>query len=152
MADFKNPLISRILGVSSSLFFHRATLLFLWNRFSHVLGFLVLTQIDPLAKTIGFALALTFASNGPYSRSSHFSNICFFFFRAVFCTEQLWCSSGIVFRMFLAFLVFDPNWPFWKGYSLCMGHSLFFKWVIFKILSFLEYLVFFRAVFFPEQL
>ena len=26
--------------------------------------------------------------------------------------------------MFLAFLIFDPNWPFCKGYSLCMGYSL----------------------------
>ena len=24
----------------------------------------------------------------------------------------------MVFRMFLAFLIFDPNWPFCKGYSL----------------------------------
>ena len=45
------------------------------------------------------------------------------FFRAVFCTEQLCCSCRMVFRMFLAFLIFDPNWPFCKGYSLCMGSS-----------------------------
>ena len=30
----------------------------------------------------------------------------------------------MVFRMFLAFLIFDPNWPFCKGYRLCMGYSL----------------------------
>ena len=46
------------------------------------------------------------------------------FFGAVFCTEQLYCSCRIVFRMFLAFLIFDPNWQFRKGYSLCMGYSL----------------------------
>ena len=29
----------------------------------------------------------------------------------------------MVFPMFLAFLIFDPNWPFCKGYSLCIGDS-----------------------------
>ena len=46
------------------------------------------------------------------------------FFRAVFCTEQLQYSYRIVFLMFLAFLIFDRNGPFCKGYSLCMGYSL----------------------------
>ena len=130
------------------------------------------------------------------------------FFPAVFCTE-LYCSCRMVFRMFLAFLIFDLNWPFCKGYSLCMGYSLFkmadfqtclispifgfffepffaqnnstalvewffaclwnfqfliqtdhfakalafawaiafVRWPIFKLVSFLQYLVFFRAVF-----
>ena len=46
------------------------------------------------------------------------------FFGAVFCTEQLQCSASMVFDMFYAFLNFDPNSPFSKGYSLCMGYSL----------------------------
>ena len=46
------------------------------------------------------------------------------FFRAVFCTEQLQCYCRMVFRMLLRYLNFDPNWPFCKGYTLCMGYSL----------------------------
>ena len=33
----------------------------------------------------------------------------------------------MIFRMFLAFLIFEENWPFWKGYSLCTGYSLWKK-------------------------
>ena len=45
------------------------------------------------------------------------------FWAFFFCTEQLWCSCRMVFRIFLVFLFFDPNWAFWKGHSLCMGCS-----------------------------
>ena len=30
----------------------------------------------------------------------------------------------MVFRMFLAFFIFDPNLPFWKGYGPFTGYSL----------------------------
>ena len=30
----------------------------------------------------------------------------------------------MVFHMFLAFIIFDPNRPFFDGYSLCLGYSL----------------------------
>ena len=30
-------------------------------------------------------------------------------FRAVSCTDEPYCSCRIVFHMFLAFLIFDPN-------------------------------------------
>ena len=30
----------------------------------------------------------------------------------------------MVFRMFMAFLIFDPSWPFCKNYCLCVGFSL----------------------------
>ena len=66
------------------------------------------------------------------------------FFAAVFCTEQLRCAYRYVFRMFLDVLNFDPNLSFFKGYSLC-------KMAVFKILSFLEYLVFFAESFCTEQ-
>ena len=38
MALFQNCRISRIFGVCSCGFLHRTTLMFLWNRFSHVFG------------------------------------------------------------------------------------------------------------------
>ena len=73
------------------------------------------------------------------------------FFRAVFCTEQLCCSCRMVFRMFFAFLLFDPNWPFCKGYSLCMGYSLC-KMADFQNCLVSVILGVFRAVFCTEQL
>ena len=79
MADFQNGLISRIFGVFS----------------------------DHFAKAIAFAWAIAFA------RWPIFKIILFLeylvFFGAVFCTEQLQRFCRMVFRMFLAFLIFDPN-------------------------------------------
>mgnify|MGYP006964548735 CR=1 FL=1 len=102
-----------------------------------------MTQTDHFAKDIAFAWPIAFA------RWLIFKIVLFLeylvFFRAVFCTEQLQCFCRMVFRMFLVFLNFDPNWPFCKGYSLG-------RWPIFKIVLFLEYLVFFRAVFCTKQL
>ena len=61
------------------------------------------------------------------------------FFRAVLCTEQLLRSCRMVFRMFLACLIFNSNSQFCKGYRLCMGYSH-------CKMAFLEYLVSLRAV------
>ena len=102
MADFKNRLISRIFGVFCSGFFHRTTLVFLYNRFAHAFGhFLFLTQTEHLAKAIAFA------------RWPIFKILSFLeylgVFAAVFCTEQLWCAYRYVFRTFLDILIFDPN-------------------------------------------
>ena len=59
------------------------------------------------------------------------------FFGAVFCIEQLYCASRAVFRMFLAYLIFNPKCPFCMGYSLCIeaifGH--FQNALIFRILA-----------------
>ena len=69
------------------------------------------------------------------------------FFQAVFCTEQLEITFTIDFDMFFGILIIDPKWRLCKGYRLCI-----LGWPIFKIVSFLEYLVFFQAVFCTEQL
>ena len=50
--------------------------------------------------------------------------------------------------MFEEILFFDPKWPFCKGYSL----SIVAIFPIFKIVSFLEYELFFGAVFGIERL
>ena len=42
------------------------------------------------------------------------------FFPAVFCTEQLEMICRTDFDMFFRILIFDPNWPFFMGYSLWM--------------------------------
>ena len=69
------------------------------------------------------------------------------FFQAVFCTEQLEITFTIDFDMFFGILIIDPKWRFCKGYRLCI-----LGWPIFKIVSFLQYLVFFEAVFCTKQL
>ena len=82
----------------------------------------------------------------------HFQNALIFrilaAFGAVFCIEQLECVCRNVFRMFLAYLIFNPNYPFCMGYSLCLlaicGH--FQNALIFRILAV------FRTVFCIEQL
>ena len=59
--------------------------------------------------------------------------------------------------MFFGILIFDPKPGFFMGYSLTQSHDFawaiaFARWPIFKILLFLQYLVFFRAVFCTEKL
>ena len=51
-----------------------------------------------------------------------------------------------IFDMIFGILIFDPKWWFCKGYSLCMMGD--FQ----NMLLFLEYLVFFGAVFCTQQL
>ena len=54
----------------------------------------------------------------------HFQNALIFLILGVFwssfCTQQLLSGRTIVFRTFWAFLIFDPNWPCCKDYSLCV--------------------------------
>ena len=45
-----------------------------------------------------------------------------------FCLEHFSCGSRDVFRMFFSISIFDPNWPFCKGYSPCIiAHFSDFK-------------------------
>ena len=67
------------------------------------------------------------------------------FFPAVFCTEQLNCSCRFIFGLFLKKKIFDPDYPF------AWARDLPKLW-IFKMVSFLEYWLFFPAVFCTEQL
>ena len=55
--------------------------------------------------------------DGGFLKPPYFSNVWCFLKR--FFTEELYSSCRIVFRMFLAFLIFHPNRPFYKGNSLC---------------------------------
>ena len=76
-----------------------------------------MTQTDYFARAILFAWAIAFARWPIFKIVSFHEYLAFF--RAVFCTEQLLNSCRMVFCMFLAFLIFDPNWPSCKGYCLC---------------------------------
>ena len=78
MADFQNRLISRILGVFSSGYLHRTTLMFLQNGCSHVFeifkfapGLAILQGLQPLH-------GLQPLQDNRFSKSSYFSNIWFF--------------------------------------------------------------------------
>ena len=66
------------------------------------------------------------------------------FLHAVFCTEQLYAFRRILFSMVLRKNKLKITFP------ICMGYRV--KWRIFKMLSYLDYLVFLHAVFFTEQL
>ena len=68
------------------------------------------------------------------------------FFEAVFWGEQLEMICRMDLDIFFGILIFDPKWGF------CKGYIAFACWVIFKMISFLEYLVFFEAVFWIKQL
>ena len=75
------------------------------------LELLFLTQTSHFGKVIGFGKWLIF------KMVSFLEYLVFF--RAVFCTQLLKCGSRIDFCMFFGILIFDPNRPFWLGYSLC---------------------------------
>ena len=74
-------------------------------------GVLIFTQTDHFGKPIASAKWLTF------KLVSFLEYLVFF--RAVFCAKLLQCTSRIDFCMFFGILIFDPNRPFWQGYSLC---------------------------------
>ena len=63
------------------------------------------------------------------------------FLQAVFCTEQLYAFRRIIFSMFLRKKKLKITCPLDLP-----------KWRIFKMLSYLDYLVFLQAVFSKEQL
>ena len=138
MADFQNRLISRTFGVFSIGFLHRTTLTWLKNRFLHVfLNFEFLTQTDYFAKAIAFAW--------------------WPIFKIVSFLEYLVSlSSGLLQKTTLTWLknllshVF-LNVNFWPKLTI-FQRLLPPAWLpIFKIVSFLEDLVFSQSFFCTEQ-
>ena len=149
MADFQNRLISPIFGVFSTGLFHKTTLTWLKNRFSHI--FLVLI----------FEPSWLYCKSYSLCMMGDFQNRLFSRIFGVF-------SSGFLHRTtltwskkpFLHIFVYFNCWP-----KLTILHFAFLSqadyiakaiafawWEIFKIVSFLEYLVFSQAVFCTEQL
>ena len=91
-----------------------------------------MTQTDNLAWAIGFA-------KWPFLKMVSFLEY-LVFFGAVFFTELLKCGCRINFCIFLEFQFLSQT----DNFAWAIG---FTKWTIFKMVSFLEYLAFFRAVF-----
>ena len=108
MADFQNRVISRIFGVFWNGFFaqNNSNVLRQWGL-ACFWYFKFLTQTDHFAKAITFTWAIGFVKCPIFKIVSFLEYLVFF--RKVFCTEQLSWSPRIVSRMFLAFLIFDPN-------------------------------------------
>ena len=106
IAAFKNSPISRILGVYSQGFLHITTRIWLKKRFWQV------------SFNFNFSPKLTTLHNGRFSKSSHFSNIRCFLTR-FFAQNNSNVIKESFFACFFWILIFDPNWPFCKAYSLC---------------------------------
>ena len=130
---FQNALIFRILADFSSRFLHSKQLeCVCTNVFRMFFAYLILKPNCPFC--MGYSLCIV-------AIFGHFQNALIFrilaIFRAVFCIEQLECVCTNVFRMFFAYLILKPNWPFCMGYSLCIvaifGH--FQNALIFRILA-----------------
>ena len=150
MADFQNRLISRIFGFFFERFFaQNNSNVLVESFFACFWHFCFLTQSDHFARAIAFAWAIAFERWPIFKIVSFLEYLVFF--RAVFRTEQLQFSCRMVFCMFLAFLIFDPNWPFCKGYSLCMCYSLC-KMAVFQNCLICRIFGFFWAVFCTKQL
>ena len=130
MTDFQNSLIFRIFGVFSSGFLHRTTLMWLKNRFLHVfLNFNFWPKLTTLPK-----------HDDRFSKSSHFSNI-WCFLKQFFAQNNSNVIKDSFFACFCEFFFLTQTDHFARA-----------GWPIFKIVSFLEYLVFSQAVFCEEQL
>ena len=170
MADFQNRLISRIFGVFCSGFLHRTTVIFLYNRVVDVFGhfnFLpklsILTHhwnpgqflsplswVKPWSQLIketapnireGYSLC----NMADFEKWSHFSNI-WCFFERFFPQNKSSVLIDMVFACFYKFYFLTQTDHFAKAIVFAWAIA-FARWPIFKIVSFLEYLVFFAAVF-----
>ena len=111
MVHFQNAIICRIFGFFERLFAQNNSNVLVESFFACFWPFQFMTQTESFAKSIAFA-------RWPIFKMLSFLEYLVISW-AVFCTEQLKCTRRVVFRMFLAILVFDTNWKFCKVYSLC---------------------------------
>ena len=95
--------------------------------------------------TCPFCMGYRLTKMSGSSKCSHISTIRCFCTR-FFATEQLYAFPRIIFSMFLRKKKLKITCPFFMGYRLNQ------KWRIFKMLSYLDYLVFLHVVFWTEQL
>ena len=138
MADFQNGLISRIFRVFCSGFFaQNNSNVPVGSFFARFWPFEILSQTDHLAKSIPFARWQIF-------KMVSLLDYRVFFFQRFFAKNN---SNGLVESFFARF------WPFeFLSQTDHFAKSIAFgRWPIFKMISFLECLVFFLAVFFPQN-
>ena len=82
------------------------------------MDFDIFLEFQFLSQSEDFAWAIAFAWWPIFKMLSFLDYLVFF--RAVFCTEQLWMICRMDFDMFFAILILHPKWGFCMGYSLCM--------------------------------
>ena len=129
---FQNALIFRILAVFSSRFLHRTTLMCLYKRFSDVFAYSIFNPNCPFCMGYSFCIVAIFG---------HFQNALIFRILAVFSSRFLHRTTLMcLYKRFsdvFAYSIFNPNCPFFMGYSLCIvaifGH--FQNAFIFRILA-----------------
>ena len=115
MADFQNGLFSRIFGVLSKRFFAHKEIYNVLVRIDFSQLFLAILifdfETDHLTKSIAFA-------RWPIFKIVSFPRIIGVFLQRIFAQN----NSNVLVESFLACfwptLIFDPNWPFCKVYSL----------------------------------
>ena len=85
------------------------------------LAFLIFDPNRPFSKGYSMGYSLCKMTN---FQNGLISGIFVFFFEQFFAQNNSNCLVQCFFCAFLAFLIFDRNRPFCKGYSLCMDYSL----------------------------
>ena len=145
MADFQNRLISRIFGVFFQRFFaQNKSSLLVKPFFRMFLAILIFDSNWTFCKASAIPWAIVFARWQMFKIVSFLGYLVFF--PAFLCTEQLYCAYRYVSRMFLDMSIFDQTDHFEKATAFAWAIASG-RWAILKIVSFLEYLVFFPAVF-----
>ena len=128
-AHFQSSVSFRMLGVLWSGFLPPTIVMCSYNRFLHLFGISnFLRRNDHFAKAIAF---------GSWPILAIFKMLSLGSFWSTFCTQQLYFAGTIVFRTFFAFFIFDPKWPFCKGYNPCFLANFrhFESALIFRILG-----------------
>ena len=148
--DFQTCLFSRIFGVSSSGFLHRTTLMFLQNCFTHMFGIFNFSPKLTILKRLQTLHGLELLQDGRFSNLSYISNI-WCFFDLFFAQNSFNILAELFFACFWHFQFLTLTDHFEKAINFAWAIA-FARWPIFKLVLFLEYLVFFRAVFCTEQL
>ena len=116
-ANFQNGLISQILAAFCSRFLNNTTVMCLYSFFSHAFRNF---NFWPKLTTLQRLWLLHVAIFANFQNALIFRILAAFWRFFFFCMKQLQYASTAAFGMFFAILIFDPNWPLCKGYSLCI--------------------------------
>ena len=141
---FQNALIFRILAVFQSRFLHRTTLMCVQKRSSHL--FCIFNFSSKLSILHG-SQPLHCGHFRPFSKCSHFSNISFFL-EPFFAQNNFNRAIETFFACFRQFQFLTQT----EYFACAIAFALWPFLAIFKMLSFFEYKLFFRAVFRIQQL
>ena len=112
---FENAVIFRILGVFWSGFLHTRTLIWFTIVFRTFLAYLIFDPNWPFC--MGYSPCIV-ANFGHFQNGVIFRMLGDFWSSFLDTRTLIWFT--IVFRTFLAYLIFDPKWVICMGYSPCI--------------------------------